>query len=285
MKRLYLLAAAVLLASPAVSFAQNCTAITAVPTTITVPGKYCLAKDFTINSATAKAINIATNDVTLDCDGRMLKNLATANAGSSIGIFAQDRNNITIKNCRIIGGFTDGIAVLQNNAVNNKNYYIQIQDNYIAGPYWRGIYALGSAIEVTGNKVYDIGGQLNQYAIGIRVGGSTVASAFKLHVVRNNTVVGTSSQYSGAYGIFSDGTVSGAFTDNGIAGTTPGIGKIGYGLYVAGQHNRISDNHVTGIGAPAEYGVWTTNDTTSCFDNYLRTTNWTLNCDATLGNY
>lgn len=285
MKHLYLLAAAVLLASPAVAFAQDCIQITTVPATIDASGKYCLANDFTINSATAKAITINANDVTLDCQGHMLKNLATSNNGTSAGIFLNSRNNVTIQHCRVIGGFQNGIDVIQNQTIGNRNYYVQIQDNYIAGPYWHGIRAQGSAIEVTNNKIYDIGGQLNTYAIGIRVAGSAAAGSFKLHIVRDNTVVGTNSSYSAAYGIFSDGSIGSAFTDNGVAGTSAGSGKIGVGMYVIGQHNRVSDNHVTGVGAPGEVAIFATDDTTSCFDNYLRTTTWTQNCDATYGNY
>ena len=82
------------------------------------------------------------------------------------------RHNVVIRNCRVIGGWTNGIDMFQDNTKPNANFYNQIQDNYIAGPYWHGIRAYGSAIEVTGNTIYDIGGQLNNYAIGIRVGGS-----------------------------------------------------------------------------------------------------------------
>lgn len=285
MKQLHLLAAAVLLGSPAVAFAQDCTEITAVPATIGAPGKYCLAQDFTMNSTTAKAITINANDVTLDCQGHMLKNTATSNAGTSAGIFLNGHNNVNIQHCRVIGGFQNGIDVFQNLTVANKNYYIQVQDNYVAGPFWTGIRAYGSGVEVTGNKVYDIGGQLNQYAIGIRVGGSNVPNGFKLQIVRDNIVVGTNSPYSAAYGIFSDGSLSSTFLDNGVAGTTAAPGKVAYGLYVIGQYSRISDNHVTGTGAPGEAGIFTTDNTTSCFDNYLRSTNRTLNCDATYGNY
>ena len=83
----------------------------------------------------------------------------------------------------------------------------------------------------------------------------------------------------------SDGSIGSAFLNNGIAGTTPADGKAAYGVFVAGQHNRISDNHITGVGAPTEWSISTTDVTTSCFDNYLRAMNGTVNCDAELGNY
>ena len=283
MKRLYQLAALVLLASPAVAFAQNCTQITTVPATISTPGKYCLAKDATVNMASGVGINIVSHDVTLDCDGRQLNNTSTINTATSIGIQSNNRHNIVIKNCRVIGGWSNGIDMYQDNTKPNTNFYNQILDNYVAGPLWHGIRAYGSAIEVIGNTVYDVGGKLNQYAIGIRVGG--YVSGFRLHVVTGNKVIGTNSDTSAAYGIFSDNTQSGAFLENGVAATTAAAGKNAYGLYIAGQYNRISDNHVTGVGSATETGIWTTNATTSCFDNYLRTNAWTVNCDATMGNY
>ncbi|UHQ18839.1 hypothetical protein LVB87_11670 [Lysobacter sp. KIS68-7] len=283
MKRLYQLAALVLLASPAAAFAQSCTTITAVPAVISAPGKYCLASDFTINSTTAKAININASDVTLDCDGHTLKNAATANNGTSAGIYIGNRNNIVVKNCRVIGGFQNGIDLFQTNTQPNKNYYVQIRDNYVAGPFWHGIRAYGSALEVTGNKVYDVGGQVNTYAIGIRLGGST--SGFRQHIVRDNLVVGTNSPASAAYGIFSDGSLSSVYAQNVVAGTSASAGKVTYGMYITGTFNRVSDNHVTGVGSPDDTAIFTTDGSTSCFDNYLRSATRTLNCDATMGNF
>lgn len=276
------LAALALLASPSVAFA--CTEIDTFPATITAPGKYCLVADALVNLTSGAAVDIASHDVTLDCDGHQLTNLATANNGTSAAVRSNMRHNVVVKNCRIVGGWTNGIDMYQDNTKPNANFYNQVQDNYIAGPYWHGIRAFGSAIEVTGNTVYDIGGQLNNYAIGIRVGGSTTSS-FRFHIVRGNKVVGTNSPTSAAYGIFSDNSVSSAFLDNGIAGTTAASGKNAIGLYVVGSHNRISDNHVTGIGSPTETAIQTSNNTTACFDNYLRTTKWTAGCNSGLGNY
>jgi hypothetical protein len=283
MKRLYQLAALVLLASPAVAFAQSCTTINAIPTIISAPGKYCLAKDFTVNMASNYGIAIAASDVTVDCDGHTLKNTNTNAGNNTSGIKAIGRNNIVVENCRVIGAWANGIDLEQNNTLANKNYYINVRNNYVAGPFWHGIRVWGSAVEVRGNQVYDIGGRPNTYAAGIRVGGSSVTT--RQQSVRDNVVVGTTSPYSNAYGIFSDGSLSSAFLDNGVVATQAKAGFAAYGLYVIGQFNRISDNHVTGVGADGEVGIWSTDDSTSCFDNYLRTIGWTSNCDATMGNY
>lgn len=281
MKRLYQLAAIVLLASPAVAFAQSCTTINAVPTSITAPGKYCLGRDFTVNMGSGAAIAINANDVTVDCGGRTLRNTNTNYGNTSAGIKAVGRNNIVVQNCRVIDTFMNGIDLEQSNATANKNFYINVRDNYVAGPLWHGIRVWGSAVEVRDNQVYDIGGRPNTYAIGIRVGGSNVSTHHQ--VVRDNTVVGVSSAYTSAFGIFSDASLSSVFINNGVMATQAKAGSVGYGLYVVGQFNRISDNHVTGVGAAGEVSIWTTDGTTSCFDNYLRM-GATAGCNAAMGN-
>ena len=284
MKLSHILLAAVVL-SPGAAFAGSCTAIATVPTTISAPGNYCLVDNYTVNQSAGAAITIASNDVSLDCDGHSLKNLSTANNGTSSGIYAYGRNNLTVKNCRITGGFTNGIDIIQSNTVANRSYYNTIENNYIAGPLLHGIRAYGSVIEVTNNRVYDIGGQLNTYAIGIRLGGSTATGSFRLHIVRGNYVVGTTSPYSYAYGIFSDNSLASAFLDNGVAGTAGATGKATYGMYILGTYNRMSDNHVTGTGASTEVGIYSPDSTSNCFDNYIRATTGTRNCNAELGNY
>jgi hypothetical protein len=263
--------------------AETCTPLDTFPTTISTPGKYCLARNVTANSSTMKVITIAASGVTLDCDGFTIKNLASNANGASVGIYMSGQNNVVIQNCRVIGGFTQGIQLTQDNTIANRNYYVDVKNNYVAGPYHHGIWINGSAIEVTGNRVYDIGGQQGRDAIGIRVGGSSVG--FKFHTVMDNLVVGTNSPSRSAFGIYSDNTIGGIFIKNGVAGTTGAAGYAGYGIRIGGQYNRVTDNHVTGGGQPNETGIYSVDATTSCYDNYLRTATGTANCDATLGNY
>lgn len=283
MKNLILLAGVACCWSSLPAVAGECTDLASFPATISAPGKYCLAGDVTVNSNSIKAITVNSNDVTVDCQGHTLKNLAASDNGISVGVYLSGRNNVVIRNCRIVGGFTNGIHASQDNNVANKNYYIDIKDNYIAGPYHHGIWAWGSAIEITGNRVYDIGGQRNRDGIGIRVGGSSVG--FRLHTVMDNFVAGTNSSYRNAFGIYSDDSLGGIFVRNGVVGSSGQDGFGGYGLRIGGSFNRVTDNHVTGSGQANDKGIWATDDTTSCYDNYLRTTTATINCDASLGNY
>jgi hypothetical protein len=198
----------------------------------------------------------------------MLKNAATSNNGTSAGIFMNSHNNVVIEHCRVIGGFQNGIDVIQNQTLGNKNYYIQIRATTTCAVRSARHPRLGSGIEITGNKDVDIGGQLNQYAIGIRVGGSTAQGAFKTHIVRDNTVLRHQLAVLGGYGIFSDAPSAARSSTTASPATTGAPGKLAVGMYIVGQHNRISDNHVTGVGSPDESAIFTTDGTTSCFDNY-----------------
>jgi hypothetical protein len=284
MNRLLAILAFALFAHATPALAQSCTAVTAVPATISASGKYCLARDFTINSTSAKAITINANDVTLDCDGHTLKNLATADNGSSAGIYFSSRNGIVIRNCRILGGFTSGIIANQANTQPNRTYYVNIEHNYIAGPFFYGILAYGSALEISGNRIYDIGGQANSDAFGIRVGGTT-AGGPRFHLVQDNLVAGTTSPTRSAYGIYSDNSLASIFIKNGVTASAGNASFGGFGLRIGGFYNRISDNHVVGAGNANDVGIYSDDGTTSCYDNYIRAQLGTTNCDATLGNY
>lgn len=289
MKKLLTLALLAVSGQAHVAFAQAagpCVDITGLPATIAQPGKYCLASDFTLNSATVKAITVAANDVTLDCQGHSIRNAATSNTGTAEGVYAYARNSVTVKNCRIQGGFANGISFMQDNAASNKNYYINIENNYIAGAYSHGIRAFGSAIEIRNNRVYDIGGQANTYAFGIRVGGSTLASAFRFHLVHDNVVAGTNSPYNNAYGIYSENSVAGLFRMNDVTGTKASNPSFrSYAFRIGGTVNTVSDNHVVGSPLSNDTGILASSASTDCYDNNIRSPVPTTGCDASLGNY
>jgi len=286
MKKLFVIAVLATAFHASDALAQDCTPIESLPATISQPGKYCLAGDFTVNSASVRAVTIAADNVTLDCEGHSLRNLATSDAGTSEAIYAYGRNTVTVKNCRILGGFTNGISFLQNNAASNKNYYITIEGNQIAGPYNYGIRAYGSAIEIRNNRIYDIGGQLNSAAFGIRLGGSNLANSFKFHLVHDNVIAGTNSPYNNAYGVYSDGSVAGLFRMNNVTGTTAGNQSYrSYAFRVIGTVNTVNDNHVVGSPLANDIGISASSTTTQCFDNNIRSPLPTTGCDASFGNY
>ena len=83
---------------------DNCTGfITALPATITTQGVWCLDQDLGTGLADGVAIDIATNNVTLDCNGFKLGNLAAGAGTATIGVRALGRGNITIRGCNVRG--------------------------------------------------------------------------------------------------------------------------------------------------------------------------------------
>jgi hypothetical protein len=287
MKKYLLLLALLCSGHAAPSLAQSlCTSIESLPATISEPGNYCLIGNQTVSLTSGDALTINANNVVLDCVNFSITNTAASASGSSNGININGRNTVTVKNCRVLGGFAHGIRASQNNSLANANYYINILDNYVAGPYTTGIYANGSAIEIRDNRVYDVGGQTNGYAAGIRVAGSTVAGQPRFHLVRGNLVAGTWTKYTNAYGILLDNSVAAIVLENGVSGTTstnPSYRSYGVRT-LGGTYNRITDNHVVGGGRTNDYGI-EADATTSCFDNYIRSEVATTGCNATLGNY
>src|SRR5215813_5040905 len=97
-------------AVPSASAADNCTGfVTSVPTVITKQGVWCLRGDLTTAANGITAIDIQTNNVTIDCNGFKLNGLPAGPATLSNAIAAyEQRSNITVRNCTI-RGFRFGI--------------------------------------------------------------------------------------------------------------------------------------------------------------------------------
>ena len=257
----------------------GCTEITSLPANITQPGKYCLAVDHVANITTGSLINIGANHVTLDCQNHTLRNNAISPTGNSSAIVAFGRQNVLIENCRVVGGFTYGINVSQNNSLPNQSIYNTIRNNVVAGPYSRGIVALGSAIEVHGNRVYDIGGQSGSTAMGIQIAGSDVG--YKFQIVRENLVAGTNSPDSTAFGIFSNNSIASLINHNMVTGTSSAEGQTSYAVRIAqGVANTISDNVLKDDGSSQTVGVLTAGPADYCHSNEIWATQATRNCTA-----
>src|SRR5262245_30153800 len=85
-------------AVPARAETALCTAIGSMPVTITTQGIYCLTTDFNLNLATGAAITVNTNNVVIDLNGHKIGNLAAGSGTLAKGVYAVQRQNITIKN-------------------------------------------------------------------------------------------------------------------------------------------------------------------------------------------
>ena len=99
----YLKLTILLLAVPA-AWAEtvNCTPITTLPTVITSQGVYCLTGSLKTNMTSGNAIEIQTNNVTIDLNGWKLGG-KPAGVGTTVnGIYASDR-----KSTRLNSSHTD----------------------------------------------------------------------------------------------------------------------------------------------------------------------------------
>src|SRR5207342_3852578 len=79
------------------------TIIASIPTVITTQGVYCLSHDVNTAITSGKAIDVQTNNVTIDCNGYKIGGLAAGSSSQTYGIFAISRQNITVRNCGVRG--------------------------------------------------------------------------------------------------------------------------------------------------------------------------------------
>jgi hypothetical protein len=222
-------------AAPAHAAPGGCTVITYLPYTITQPGCYCLAQNFSQAITGASAIAVNASNVDLDFDGYTIEN--TAGSGNfATCVLASNRVNV-----RVHGGTARG--------------------------FYRGVHLSGNSPQysyLSGLVVEDMTFLANGL-VGISIVGSLGS------VVAHNSVVGTS--YSGTsttvytYGIFVQGP--GAWIhDNNVfyTGNKPGLDAVGIGLgYGPGsvvERNAIGNPSLP-TGNPT-FGISLTNASTSC---------------------
>lgn len=129
-----------------------CTKIAAVPHVITQQGVYCLAQDLASEAASGAAITIGTNNVTLDCNDRLLDGSAAGAASQAKGVYALNRLNVTVRNCAV-RGFHMGIHLSGAAGGGHK-----VLDNRVHDSLHTGIAVNGGGNLVRGNLVNNTGG-------------------------------------------------------------------------------------------------------------------------------
>jgi parallel beta-helix repeat protein len=236
--------------------------IDSLPATISTQGAWCLKKDLATNIITGNAIEIAANNVTIDCNGFKLGGLAAGNASFAKGIFSFNRQNITIRNCNI-RGFHDGIYLLGGAGQ-------LVEDNRFDNNLYTGIYVTGANSRTRRNAVYDTGGSTNDaLAFGIEANGdlidNTVSGLFAYQsdgvltgirpdaaarLVRGNVVSDFDTNASGG-GVVANVIGIDSYSQNVmiVGNGVFGPGSLGTGLYgYGGSNNFCKDNAVAGFG-------------------------------------
>ncbi len=193
--------------------------IDSLPATISTQGTWCLRKDLATNITSGNAIEIGTNNVTIDCNDFKLGGLAAGAASQTNGIHSSDRKNTVVRHCNI-RGFKYGINI--------QGEGLLVEDNRLDNNLLCGISITSTQTNnmVRGNRVFDTGG-----------------SSVSPHGARR--------------GIFAaadivDNVVDGVFTTyNGIPVT--GIEAYGDGIQVSG--NRVRDLAPDGTGVAIGIGA------------------------------
>jgi len=136
-------------ASAASSYDSCVGFIDVVPTVISTPGRWCLRQNVTTAAPNVFAIEVATNNVTIDCNGFRLSNLPAGLGTGSRGIASfQADAQVTIRNCTI-EGFAYGIYI----ATNPPGTGYVIENNRFSQNRWYGIWLAGVGSVVRGNIV------------------------------------------------------------------------------------------------------------------------------------
>ena len=266
----YLLAATALLLALAPGAARaetvaTCTGfITALPAVIASQGTWCMDGDLATGILTGTAITISTSNVTIDCNGFKLGNLAAGPMTEARGIVAESRRNITVRNCNL-RGFHRGIDLPGADGGGH-----QLLGNRLDGIRYIGISIAGEGNVVRGNQLFDTGGApgaTNSWAISVdglthvidntiagvtpgtvlADGAATGIGLFSDNgaVVEGNRLSGISSTGTGhSYGIRSQG-FSGVLIDRNSLTLEPG--SAGTGLACVGAVTRARDNVVYGF--------------------------------------
>jgi copper-binding protein NosD len=222
---LLVLIALVVGAAPARAETVNCTPILALPAVITVQGIYCFTGDLATAMTSGNAIDIQTNNVVLDLNGFKLGGLAGGLGTTAVGIYALDRQNITIKNGTIrgfqMGIFLDDTGLSQGHVVEDIRADLNT---------FMGIQVRGTGNIVRNNQVVATGGSTafgaNAYAFGI-----VVSHGYGPRVL-NNDVINTRGQGTGiGRGISLQVEDGGLAVNNRITGADIGLEYLGTGKY------------------------------------------------------
>jgi hypothetical protein len=197
---------------------DNCTGfITSLPATITTQGTWCLNADLTTAITSGNAITVAANNVTIDCNDFKLGGLAAGLGTQANGIFADTRDNVTIRRCNI-RGFRFGTYI-----VNGSGHLVE--DNRFDSNTFVGVYVASDRSIIRRNLVIATGGSsVSGSSFGIYSSGSGD--------VLDNTVNGVTGSGTNAYtfGIFTSSNLDGGISGNRVRGLVKTGTGAAYGI-------------------------------------------------------
>lgn len=204
----------------------NCTAITALPHTITTSGTYCLTGSLSTSITSGTAIRIDTDDVALDLNGFTLDGSGGGAASIAHGISSYGRSNITVRN-GTLKGFYSGAVIHSLTAPYDDARANIVEDLRVTGSLQKGIVFSGTGSIVRRNIVSNTGGtttypSLPVYGIHVRGAGNLVTDN---RVLDTDATLEANTDAAGIYITYSPGLViRGNTVSNTVAsGTSYGI--------------------------------------------------------------
>jgi hypothetical protein len=210
----------------------TCTQINTLPTTITAGGHYCLNQNFSQVFTTA-AVNIAANNVVLDCNGHTITQAGTS---AITGIYASNRTQVTVANCTL-NNFGRGIAFFESSSGGSRGN--RVLDNVVRRARVSGVQMAGTANVVEGNHISEnLGSAASLYTYGILL--SSFDGKGVGNVIRRNTVAHFAPEvYVNIAAIFLQDVDGSALLDNTITALFP---PTGYGVHGIWANSNSSDS-------------------------------------------
>ena len=219
----------------------DCTPITTLPTIITIQGIYCFNGNLATSISSGNAIEIQTNNVTIDLNGWKLGGLAAGTGTWTNGIYAFQRKNITIKN-GTIRGFNRGILLKDNSPYTTSQGHL-IEDIRADKNTFVGISVEGRGSIVRRNQVVDTGGStVTASAYGIILKGPGAR-------VLNNDFSGTAINGSGVYAVFIESANGAVVEGNRIDDVSSDTADT-FGVYINISDNVVVEsNRINGVSS------------------------------------
>jgi hypothetical protein len=224
---------------------DNCIGfIDSLPAVISTQGTWCLNKDLSTGVTSGAAITVNTNNVTIDCNDFKLGGLAAGTGTLTIGIQANSRYNITVRQCNI-RGFNGGVATTSGGGH-------RVENNRFDGNTLRGIDIQSPGSAIRGNLVIDTGGST-----------SSTASAYGIYAtdgvdIIDNTVNGVApgGTNANAIGIGSNFNGDGSITANRVRALAANGTGLDLGIYNTNSGRLVvRDNDVQGNGNAGSIGI------------------------------
>lgn len=255
---------------------QDCIEITSLPATISQQGIHCFKQDLSSLSPTGNAITISVNNVIIDMNGFKLGGLGAGAATTAIGIYAFDRQNITIRNGSIRGFGRNVYLDATGDGSSGASRGHIVEDMRIEAGRLLGIHIEGRHTIVRNNFVLDTGN-----------GSGTIARGIFVQNGPGHTIIGNV-----VSGVTEVGEVAGI-----LVSAAPGVIVRGnqihevsatnaFGIQVHSSPQAIIQGNSIGTSIAADVGISAAGASDICVDNVASNFASNFNgCEVNQGNF